>query len=89
MKTLLAVVLMLASPLAFAATTISVQGLVQLIIVLLVLAAICWLLLFIIAKVAPPEPFNRVLPVIVYVFAALVLIFMLLNFAGYPVVTLR
>jgi hypothetical protein len=90
MKALLASVLMFASPIVFAApVAISLGGLVNLVIYLLILAAIVWLLLFIIAKVGPPEPFNKILPAIVYVVAALILIAMLLDLAGSPVVTLR
>jgi len=90
MKALLAIILMLVSPLALAApVAVSLSGLVNLVVYLLILAGIVWLLLFIIGKVGPPEPFNKILPAIVYVVAALILIAMLLDLAGSPVITLR
>ena len=39
--------------------------------------------------VSPPEPFAKVITAIIYVVAALILIAMLLDFAGSPVVNLR
>ncbi len=74
---------------AFAALNISMQGLVEMVVYLLVLAAIVWLLLFIVSKWGPPEPFNKFIPAFIYTVAALILIVLLLNFAGMPVVTLR
>jgi hypothetical protein len=71
----------LAEPMA-----VSLGGLVNFVIYVLILAAVVWLLLFIIAKAEPPEPFSKILPMIVYIVAALLLIAMLLSFAGMPVV---
>jgi len=90
MKALLALWLSTVAPLAFAATTtISMQGLVSAVIYLLVLAAVVWLLLFIVGKVGPPEPFAKIITAIIYVVAALILIAMLLDFAGSPVIRIR
>ena len=90
MKALLALCLATVAPLAFAAPmAISLQGLVSAVIYLLVLAAVVWLLLFIVGKVAPPEPFAKIITAIIYVVAALILIAMLLDFAGSPVIHLR
>ena len=90
MKALLALCLAIVPTLAYAAPmTISLQGLVSAVIYLLVLAAVVWLLLFIVGKVGPPEPFAKIITAIIYVVAALILIAMLLDFAGSPVVNLR
>jgi len=90
MKALLALWLSAVAPLAFSATTtISMQGLVSAVIYLLVLAAVVWLLLFIVGKVGPPEPFAKIITAIIYVVAALILIAMLLDFAGSPVIRIR
>jgi len=72
-----------------AAINLSMEGLIDLVVYLLVIGGICWLLLFIVGKVAPPEPFAKIITAIIYVVAALLLINVLLGFAGHPVVRLR
>ena len=90
MKYLLAIFLVLMSSLAIAAPiAINLAGLVNLVIYILVLAAVVWLLLFIVGKWAPPEPVNRFLPAVIYTVAALLLIGLLLDFVGYPLVTIK
>lgn len=83
MKPALFAILALAAGPAFAAVNLSMGGLVNMVIYLLILAAVCWLLLFIVGKWTPPEPFNRVIPAIIYTVAALILIFLLLDFVGF------
>jgi hypothetical protein len=80
---------MFASPLAFAAINLSLQGLVELVLYLLIVGGIVWLLLFIVGKVGPPEPFAKIITIIIYVVAALLLINLLLGFLGTPIFTLR
>lgn len=76
--------------LALAAINLSIEGLVSVVIYLLILAGIVWLLLFIVAKVGPPEPFGKIITTIIYVVAALILIVMLLSFvSGGPIIQLR
>jgi len=90
MKYALALILALASPMAFAALSVSLEGLVNVVIYLLILAGVVWLLLFIVGKVSPPEPFAKIITTIIYVVAALILIVMLLSFvSGGPVISLR
>ncbi len=90
MKTALALLLSLASPLALAAVNLSLSGLVELVVYLLIFALVIWLLLFIVGKVAPPEPFGKIITTIIYVVAALILIVMLLGFlTGSPIVNFR
>ena len=89
MKLALGLLLALFSPLAFAAINLSLTGLVQLVIYLLIVGGLVWLLLFIVGKVGPPEPFGKVITIIIYVVAALLLINLLLSFLGTPIFTLR
>ena len=90
MKALLAILATMFSTAVLAAPmAISLQGLVSAVIYLLVLAAVVWLLLFIVGKVGPPEPFAKIITAIIYVVAALILIAMLLDFAGSPIIHLR
>lgn len=88
-KILLASLLALFSSMAYAAAVVSLDGLVSLVIYLLILGAVMGLLLFIIRKVEPPEPLAKWLPIAVYVVGALILIAILLDLAGSPVLTLR
>ena len=74
---------------AHAAVTLSIESLVSVVVYLLILGAVVWLLLFIVGKVAPPEPFAKIITVIIYVVAALLLINLLLGFLGTPIFTLR
>lgn len=90
MKKLLPLLLLFVSPLAFAAINLSIESLVSVVIYLLILGAVIWLLLFIVGKVAPPEPFGRIITTIIYVVAALILIVMLLGFvSGSPIINFR
>lgn len=89
MKNLLALPLMLASPLAFAAINLSIAGLVELIIYLCIVGGIVWLLLWLIGYLGVPEPFSKVAKIIIMVFAVLLLINLLLSFLGTPIFTLR
>lgn len=90
MKALLSMFLVAVPTIAWAAPmTISLQGLVGLVVYLLIIAAVVWLLLFIVGKVGPPEPFAKIITAIIYVVAALLLIAILLDFAGTPVIRLR
>ena len=67
---------------------ISIEAVVSLFIYLLCGGLIFWLLFFLLNYIAPPEPFNKVLRVMLMVCAVLVLIGVLLSFMGHPVVRL-
>ena len=64
---------------------LSLEGLVELVIYLMVIGGVCWLLLWLIAYLKVPEPFNKVAKAIVVVFGVLVLISLLLSFVGHPI----
>lgn len=90
MKTIAAFSLMLFSPLALAAIGISIQGLVELVVWLIVVGLIVGLLLFLVAKAPfiPPE-WKTWINYVIYFVCVLILINFLLGFAGYPLFTLR
>ncbi len=56
--------------------------LVHIIIYLIIVGGICWLLWWLVGYIGLPEPFNKVARVIIAVVAVLLLINMLLGFAG-------
>ena len=89
MKTALALVLTLASPLALAAINLSLSGLVELVIYLMIVGGICWLLLWLISHVGLPEPFAKVAKIIIMIVGVMVLINVLLGFLGSPIFTMR
>ena len=64
---------------------ISLDGLVHLVIYLVIAGLIFWLIWWFIGFVGIPEPFNKVLRVIVGAVAMLLLINLLLGVAGHPV----
>jgi len=85
MKYALALILAIASPLAFAAIDIGVSGLVNFVIYLLIVGIIFGVLLFIVGK-APfiPEPWKQVITWIIYLVGALMVINLLLGLVGAP-----
>ena len=61
---------------------IDLSSLVHVIIYILIIGGICWLLWFLIGYIGLPEPFNKIAKVIIMVVAVLLLINLLLGFAG-------
>ena len=61
---------------------IGLESLVSLVVYLLVAGLIFWLLWWLVNYLAPPEPFNKVLRVILAVAAVLVVIGILLSLLG-------
>jgi len=72
-----------------AAINLSLQGLVELVIYLAIVGGILWLLLWLISYIGLPEPFAKVAKIIIMIVGVLILINVLLGFAGNPVVRLR
>jgi hypothetical protein len=72
-----------------AATGVSVDSLVSTLIYLVIIALVFWLIWWFIGYVGVPEPFNKVIRVIVGLVALLILINFLLGFAGHPIVSFR
>jgi len=73
----------------FGAINLSLEGLVELVIYLAIVGGILWLLLWLIGYIGLPEPFAKVAKIIIMVVGVLILINVLLGFAGHPVVRLR
>jgi hypothetical protein len=64
----------------------SIEGLVYAVVYLLVLGLICWLLIFLVDYVNPPEPFKKVAKAAIVIIAVLIIIFLLLGFvSGRPI----
>lgn len=82
MKYALGLILALASPLAFAAMDIS--GLLSLIVYIVVVGLIFWCVWWFLGYVGVPEPFNKVIRVIVGLVALIVVINLLLGLVGTP-----
>ncbi len=61
---------------------ISIQAAVSVIVYLIVAGMVFWLLFWLLNFIAPPEPFRKVATVILAIMAVLVIISMLLSFAG-------
>ena len=66
---------------------ISGEGLVSALIYLICLAVCFWLIWFLIDYCAVPEPFNKVLRVIVMIAAVVVLINVMMSIAGHPLIS--
>ena len=79
----LALVLMLVSPLAFAAP-IDGSGLLSLLVTLVIVGLILWLCWWFVAYIALPEPFNKVAKVLIALVALIFLINLLMSLVGSP-----
>lgn len=75
---------------AFAAIGVSVEGLVEFVVYLLVIGLIFGILLFIVARAPfiPPE-WKNIINWIIYLIGALMVINILLSFAGHPIFNIR
>lgn len=71
------------------AATVSVDGLVQTVIYIVIVGLVFWLIWWFIGFAGIPEPFNKVIRVVVALLALLILINFLLGFVGHPIVSLR
>ena len=61
---------------------LSIGGLLQFVLILLVLGIAVWLAYYILANFQPPEPLGRIIRVAIMVVAVLIVIVLLLNLAG-------
>lgn len=60
---------------------ISIQGLLPLLIQVIIVGAICWLVWWLIGFINPPQPFAKILQVIVAIVAVVYLVNLLLALA--------
>jgi hypothetical protein len=61
---------------------IDLSSLVHVIVYILIVGGICWLLWWLVGYIGLPEPFNKVARILIAVVAVLLLINLLLGFAG-------
>lgn len=85
MKTILAALLLLVSPLAFAAGAIGLSGLLEFVVYLVVVGLIFWCIWWFLGYVGVPEPFNKVIRVILGLFALIIVVNLLLGLVGTPI----
>ena len=83
MKSLTALSLMFAAPLAFAAA-VSGEGLLSLLVTLIIVGLICYLLWWFVGYIGLPAPFDKVARVIVALIALIFLLNVLLSMMGTP-----
>lgn len=88
MNWVLFVIAMLASPMAFAAP-IGIGGLLSFLIYLVVVGLIFWCIWWFLGYVGIPEPFNKVLRVVLGLFALIIVVNLLLGLVGTPFFSLR
>ena len=67
----------------------NIQTLASFLIYVVVAGLIFWLIWWLVDYIVLPEPFNKVVKVIIAVAAVLFLVNILLGFTGHPLVTLR
>jgi VIT1/CCC1 family predicted Fe2+/Mn2+ transporter len=65
---------------------VSGSGALSALITLVVVGLICWLVWWFIAYIGLPEPFNKVVKVLVALFALVFLINFLLGLTGHPLI---
>ncbi len=73
--------LMLYAPMAMAAS-VTIEGLISLLIWLIVMGLIFWLIWWFLGYVGLPEPFNKVARVLIGLVAFVILIYLLLGILG-------
>ena len=61
---------------------ISIGSLFTLIIILLACGLLVWLAFYIVSEFAPPEPVGKIIRVVVVLIAVLIIVSVLLSFAG-------
>ena len=81
--------LLLASAPVMAMAPIGISGLLSTVVYLIIVGLIFWCIWWFLGYVGVPEPFNKVLRVVIGLAALLVVINLLLGMAGTPLFTLR
>lgn len=81
--------LALFSPLAIAAGSLSIEGLLSFVIYLVIVGLIFWCIWWFLGYVGVPEPFNKVIRVILGLVALIIVVNLLLGLVGSPLFSLR
>jgi len=86
----LSALLALVSLPAFAAANVSVDNLIEVVIYLVILSLVFWVIWWFVGYVGVPEPFNKVIRVVIGLVALLVVVSLLLGMlTGSPIIRLR
>ena len=88
MKKFLAM-LLISTPALAAVATLSVQGLMSMLIYLVVIGLIFWCIWWALSYFAIPEPFNKIIRVVVGLVALIIVINLLLGLVGHPFISLQ
>ena len=83
MKWAFAILLAVVSTLANAAT-ISMGGMLEFIVYIVIISLIFWVVWWFIGYVGVPEPFNKVIRVVLGLFALIIVINLLMSMVGTP-----
>jgi hypothetical protein len=89
MKYLSLPLLLTAAPAMAVVTPIGISGLLSTVVYLVIIALIFWCIWWFLGYVGVPEPFNKVLRVVIGLVALLVVINILLGMTGTPLFTLH
>lgn len=89
MTKLLGMLLLLVSPLAIAAGSLSIEDLLSFVIYLVIVGLIFWCIWWFLGYVGVPEPFNKVIRVVLGLVALIIVINLLLGLVGSPLFSLR
>ncbi len=63
---------------------IDLQTLMHIVLYILIVGGICWLLWWLIGYIGLPEPFNKIIRVIIGLVALLIVVYILLGMLGPP-----
>lgn len=66
---------------------LSISGLLPLLIEVIIVAVVCWLIWWLIGYIGLPQPFDRVLRIIVAIVAVVYLVNLLLGLGGHAFIT--
>ncbi len=79
--------LLAVAPVAMAAAAISVGGLLNFVIYLVIIGLIFWAIWWFVSWVGVPEPFLKIIRVVLGLFALVIVVNLLLGLAGSPMFT--
>lgn len=89
MKLALAILLAIASPFALATVGLSLSGLLEFVVYLVVVGLIFFCVWWFLGYAGIPEPFNRIARVIIGLIALIIVVNLLLGLVGSPMFNLR
>jgi hypothetical protein len=74
---------------AFAATQFSLDSMISTVIYLVIIGLVFWAVLWFVGYVGVPEPFNKIIKVVMALFALIIVLNLLLGMAGTPLFSMR